>query len=88
MLPSFAVSFSPLLVFLEAIAGPSCVDSNKNDVNETASFLLSILRAIKLAEDAVDSCGTSVSAVTIIWSHLIILNVHKGYLSGVFAFSG
>ncbi|XXG74106.1 hypothetical protein AAC387_Pa07g2909 [Persea americana] len=56
---SYARFCSPLLVFLEAIAGPSCVDSNKNDVNETASFLLSILRAIKLAEDAVDSCGTS-----------------------------
>lgn len=69
MLSSFA---SPLLVFLEAIVSPSSVDGNKIDVNEAASFLLRILRAIKMAEDAVDSSMTLVSAVALVFGSTLL----------------
>ncbi|XP_010242780.1 PREDICTED: sister chromatid cohesion protein PDS5 homolog A isoform X2 [Nelumbo nucifera] len=51
---NFAQFCSPLFVFLQALINASSIDSSKNVVSDTVSYLLSILHAVKKAEDAVD----------------------------------
>lgn len=51
------------MVFLNALLISNRDDEHKNDVAETASFLLRIFRAIKKAEDAVDIQMTHVKPI-------------------------
>ncbi|OVA03847.1 hypothetical protein BVC80_8065g3 [Macleaya cordata] len=51
----FARFCSPLVVILQALVNASVVDSSKNAVDDTSSYMLSIFRAIRKAEDAVDA---------------------------------
>ncbi|KAG9444024.1 hypothetical protein H6P81_015364 [Aristolochia fimbriata] len=55
---AYARFCSPLVVMLHALVNSGFMESNKNDVSETVAYILSIFRAIKKAEDAVDDSCT------------------------------
>lgn len=54
---------SPLFSLLQALINPSIVDGDLDTVNDAVLYLLTIFRAIKKAEDAVDAHRTPVSIV-------------------------
>lgn len=54
---------SPLFNLLEALVNATVVDREMDLVNDALLLLLSIFRAIKKAEDAVDAQNTSVRIV-------------------------
>ncbi|KAI3984094.1 hypothetical protein MKX01_035221 [Papaver californicum] len=55
---SYAQFCSPLVVTLRALVNATFVDCSKNVVYNNLSYLPSIFRAIRKAEDAVDACMT------------------------------
>lgn len=55
---------SPLFWALQALVNASIVNGDTGLINEAALYLLSIFRAIKKTEDAVDAHQTPVSILT------------------------
>ncbi|KAF6152763.1 hypothetical protein GIB67_004592 [Kingdonia uniflora] len=54
----FAKFWSPLVIMLKGLINASSGDSSRNTINDTLQYILSIFRAIKKAEDAVDVSKT------------------------------
>ncbi|XP_058091316.1 sister chromatid cohesion protein PDS5 homolog B [Magnolia sinica] len=76
---AYARFCSPLVVILKALVNPASVEGNKSDLSETVSYLVSIFRAIKKAEDAVDVCMTpKLHILSDIGMHIVKALSHTG----------
>lgn len=74
----FVHSFgSPLLVTLQALVNDDLVDGDMNVIHTATSYVRGILRAIKMAEDAVDTQVTPVSTPLCCKGYFLI---HARYL--------
>lgn len=56
---------SPLFWVVRALVNSNVVNGNKDLVNDAVVYLLSIFRAIKRAEDAIDASRTPVSIISL-----------------------
>lgn len=73
MLLGIFPSCSPLFSFLQALVNASIVDGDMDLVNDAVLYLLSIFRAIKRAEDAVDAHRTPVRIMLPLMSFPLML---------------